>query len=275
MEIRGKTLVITGGASGIGRALAVAAVTRGARVAIADRDLEGAEETAKLATESCAAGSLCTAHPLDVSSLEQWRSLREAVLAEYGQVDGIINNAGISFSGHIEDTSYEQLERVMSINFMGMVYGSKEFLPLIKTRPQGLIANVSSVFGLFPRKRQGAYCASKYAIRGFTEELAQELKDTKVLVTSIHPGHIGTNIVQNARDEGNVVGVELSEQEQDMWTQAFKAMGMIPERAARIILDGISQDRRKIMVGRDAVRGDRLSRIAPVLFADAANKAAL
>lgn len=273
MNIPGKTLVITGAASGIGRGLAIEAVRRGASVALADRDLEGVQETQSLAGEFGQAGTRITAHPLDVASLPQWLAFRDAVVDAHEAIDGIINNAGVSFSGKIKDTSYEQLERVMSVNFMGMVYGSKEFLEILRARPEAVIANVSSVFGLFPKKRQGAYCASKYAIRGFTEVLAQELAPTRVLVCSIHPGHIGTNIVANARADGNVVNSELSQEQEEQVSAAFKAYGLPPEQAARIILDGIAQGKRKIMVGKDAVRSDRLSRLFPERYADSANKA--
>lgn len=275
MNIAGKTLLITGAASGIGRGLALVAVTRGASVALADRDLEGVRETQDLAIKAGQGGVKVTAHQLDVASLEQWQAFREAVLAEHDAIDGIINNAGVTFSGKIKDTSYEQLERVMSVNFMGMVYGSKEFLDILKARPEAVIANVSSVFGLFPKKRQGAYCASKYAIRGFTEVLAQELAPTNVLVSSIHPGHIGTDIVANARADGNVVNSNMSEEQEEQISAAFKAYGLPPEKAAEIILDGIAQGKRKIMVGRDAVRSDRLSRLFPERYADSANKAAI
>ena len=275
MDIAGKTLVITGAASGIGRALAVESMKRGASVVLADRDLEGARETEVLASATAQAETRCSVHQLDVASLEQWQALRETVLSEHGTVDGIINNAGVTFTGKIADMSYEKLEQVMSVNFMGMVYGSKEFLPTIKSRPEGLIANVSSVFGLFPKKRQGAYCASKYAIRGFTEVLAQELKHSQVLVTSIHPGHIGTDIVNNAREQGNVVGIALSEEEQDAIATAFKEYGLAPERAAQIILDGVRQGKRKIMVGRDAVSADRWSRFFPERYADVTNEEAM
>ena len=159
----------------------------------------------------------------------------------------------------------------MSINFMGMVYGTKEFLPLLKARPQAAIANVSSVFGLFPRKDQAAYCASKYAIRGFTEVLDQELKDSSVSVATVHPGHISTNIVRNARDQGNVVMADKSEEEIEGFLTAFETYGMSPENAATIILNGIQNRQRRILVGDDAVQGDRLSRQDPEGFADSTN----
>ena len=161
-----------------------------------------------------------------------------------------------------------------AVNFMGMVYGSKEFLAELKSRPEAFIANVSSIFGLFPMKNQAAYCSSKFAIRGFTGVLAQELRSTKVLVSSVHPGHIGTDILQHALAEGNVAGAELTEKEQQEIGLAFKAMGLSPERAANIILDGLKKKRTKIVVGRDALRGDILSRFYPKLFVDTANRLA-
>ena len=178
MNFSGKTIAITGAASGIGRSLAIECVRRGASVAIADLNQEGMQETKRLANSVLSPDASCTVHTLDVSSLDAWRDFRTAVGNEHDAVDGIINNAGITFIGSVEQTSYDQLERVMSINFMGMVYGSKELLPDLKQRPEGLIANVSSVYGLFPGLAQSAYSASKFAIRGFTEVLAQELKKT-------------------------------------------------------------------------------------------------
>ena len=272
MNISGKTIIITGGASGIGRELATESMRRGASVALADQDLKGALATKELAEASAQAGRSCSAHQLDVSDLAQWQSFREGILAEHSSIDGIINNAGISFSGAAEATDYSQYEKVMSINFMGMVYGSKEFLPLLKQQPEALIANVSSVFGLFPMKNQSAYCASKFAIRGFTETLAQELKDSQILVSSIHPGHIGTDILNNARKSGNLAGDLPAEEEQEAIAKYFKDYGLSPLKAAEIILDGIKNKKRKILVGKDAIRGDRLSRLFPAAYADQANK---
>ena len=275
MDLAGKTVVITGAASGIGRALGVECARRGASVALADIDLAGVLQTKTRAETDMVPGARCSAHEIDVASLLSWQTFQQAVISEHIVVDGVINNAGVTFSGRVEDTTYAHIERVMSINFMGMVYGSKEFLPMLKTRPEAFIANVSSVFGLYPMKRQAAYCASKFAIRGFTEVLAQELRSSQVLVASVHPGHIGTNIVRNAHNQGNVVGVSLSESEQIAWVDAFKAMGLAPQRAAEIILDGVQKKKRKIIVGRDAVRGERFSRWFPSLFVNAANDASL
>lgn len=275
MNISGKTLVITGAASGIGRELAIESMQRGANVALADLNVDGVLATKELAEASAQAGTHCSVHQLDVSNLEQWQSVRDAVVTEHSSIDGIINNAGISFSGDVEATEYSHYEKVMSINFMGMVYGSKEFLPLLKQQPEAVIANVSSIFGLLPMKNQSAYCASKFAIRGFTETLAQELKDSQILVTSIHPGHIGTDIVNNARKSGNLAGEHPPEEEQEIIAKYFKAYGLPPAKAAEIILDGIKNKKRKILVGKDAIRSDRLIRLLPAAYVDQLNKNAI
>lgn len=274
MNVKGKNIVITGAASGIGRALAIECARQGASVATGDVDMEGAAETRDLAEAARSGDTKCSAHELDVGSLQAWQAFREEVISEHGAVDGIINNAGVTFSGTVEDTPYSQIERVMSVNFMGMVYGSKEFLDDLKDRPESCIANVSSIFGLFPMKNQSAYCSSKFAIRGFTGVLAQELKSTNVTVSSIHPGHIGTEILQHALEEGNVAGTELTEKEQAEVGRAFKALGLSPERAANIILDGIRKKKPKIVVGKDALRGDILSRLYPKTFVNIMNRLA-
>ncbi|BFM17970.1 SDR family NAD(P)-dependent oxidoreductase [Maricurvus nonylphenolicus] len=272
MNITNKTIIVTGGASGIGRELTIEAMRRGASVAIADLNIEGVLATKELAEAVATAGATCSAHQLDVSNLEQWQSFRDAVLTEYGHIDGIINNAGITFAGTAEATDYRQYEKVMSINFMGMVYGSKELLPHLHQRPEAFIANVSSVCGLFAMKKQSAYCASKFAIRGFTESLAQELIGSPILVSSIHPGHIGTDIVINARNSGNMAGDLPSEAEQEAIAKYFKDYGLSPAKAAEIILDGLKNNQRKILVGKDAIRGDRLSRLMPQTYANKINK---
>ncbi len=278
MDVAGKTIIVTGAASGIGRALGLECLRRGASVALADMNEEGVSETLRLAGELANGSLRVTAHKLDVSNLEAWRSFRDEVLAEHEHVDGIINNAGISFSGSVEDMGYDHLESVMSVNFMGMVYGTKEFLTEFKQRPEAVVANVSSVFGLFPMKNQSAYCASKFTIRGFTEVLEQELKSTEITVCSIHPGHIGTNIVRNANEQGNVVGgvgADMTEEQKEQFLKAFEVFGLAPEKAAVIILDGISKKQRRIMVGKDAVHAERMTRLAPAWFSDKTNQAAM
>jgi len=271
MNFAGKTLVITGAASGIGRALAVEAAHRGAALALADVDTTGLDGTLDLVRGAGAELARFTSHNLDVSKLEHWRAFLAEVSDVHAPVDCVFNNAGITVSGTVEDTPYEKLEQVMSVNFLGMVYGSRELLPVLKTRPEGLIANVSSLYGLYGAPGQSAYCASKFAIRGFTEALGQELAGSSIAVASVHPGHIGTDIVQNARRLGNVVNAQLSDAQQNAYAEGFKAGGLSPADAAEFILDQLERGQRRIIVGPDAVRGDRWNRWFPERFARSLN----
>lgn len=274
MNVNEKTVIVTGAASGIGRGLALEAAHRGATLALADIDRDGLAETAEQIGKATGAAAL-SMHILDVSDLENWRSVKDQIQNEHAHVDGIINNAGITFSGTIEDTEYDRLEAVMAVNFMGVVYGTREFLPLLMQRPEAFIANVSSVYGLFPMKKHAAYCASKFAVAGYTGVLAQELKSTSITVSSIHPGHIATNVARNALESGNVVGELPPKAHQDFVLNAFETGGLPASDAAKIILDGIAKKRQKILVGKDAERADWMTRFIPKRFIDGANESAL
>ena len=274
MNFENKTIIITGAASGIGRGLALEAVLRGASVALLDIDSDGLSETLSLVNDINGSQTHSTSM-LDVSSLDSWRSVRNKILDDHQTVDGIINNAGITYSGTVEDTEYQNFENVMAVNFMGTLYGTREFLPLLKQRPEAFIANVSSVFGLYPMKKQAAYCASKYAVAGFTGVLAQELKSSSITVSSIHPGHIATRVLRNAVEAGNTAGVTLPKAHQDYILDAFEATGLPASKAAKTILDGIQKKRRKILVGKDAEQADWRSRLLPKRFIDRMNAQAL
>jgi len=266
MVFEGKTFVVTGGASGIGRALTVELMKRGASVASADVNMEELEKTAELARARASGNCRVQTYKLDVSKLEEWQAFRDEVLKEFGTVDGIINNAGVTIGVRADEMTYSDLDFVMGINFYGMVYGTREFLDHLKTRPSAVIANVSSVFGLFGVASQSAYCASKHAIKGYTTSLSEELADTDILVTSIHPGHIGTNIVRNARPaEGGAEADENSIANPDFADQ-FQEQGMDPGEAANIILKGFEDRSPRIRIGKDAVMMDRLNRLAPNWF---------
>lgn len=271
MDINNKTLIITGAASGIGRELALVAIERGASVAIADLNEQGLAETTEQARAIASHRQKVTSQRLDVADLASWQDFLGGAVAEHDTIDGIINNAGIALSATLEDTSLAQLDMVMAVNFNGMVIGSKLLLPQLRQRPEAVIANVSSVFGLFPMQRNGAYCASKFAIRGFTETLAQELRGSNILVSSIHPGHIGTDIAINANKAGHFVGSQLNDAQRADMAADFKARGLPPRRAAEIILDGIASNKRKIRVGRDAIWLDRFNRLAPLRFSNWVN----
>lgn len=274
MRVENKTIIITGAASGIGRGLALEAVRRGASVALTDIDPEGLSETLSEVNDLDASRTH-SASVVDVSRLEDWQTVRKKIIDEHVTIDGIINNAGITFSGTVEDTEYQNFENVMAVNFMGTLYGTREFLPLLKQRPEAFIANISSVFGLYPMKKQAAYCASKYAVAGFTGVLEQELKSSSITVSCIHPGHIATQVLRNAVEAGNTAGVTLPKAHQDYILDAFEATGLPASKAAKTILDGIQKKRRKILVGKDAEQADWRSRLLPKRFVNRMNDQAL
>ena len=264
MDYHGKTIVVTGGASGIGQGLVIELAKRGASVATGDRDLAGLDKTLEMAKTKGGRVTVLKAYKLDVTDENAWGDFRQAVLADFGVVDGIINNAGIALTGSASAMSHDDLRRVMDVNFYGMVYGSKAFLDILQARPEAFIANVSSVFGLYGVQDQAAYCASKFAIRGYTESLWEDLKDCRIHVASIHPGHIGTAIVSHSTDvsDGDFWTAKGISQEEA--GKRFRELGMPPGQAARIILDGIQAGKKRILVGRDARLMQTVLRFAPV-----------
>lgn len=253
-DFRGKVVVVTGAGSGIGRALAQDFAKRGAKLAIQDWNKDSVQETAATLGES----PVLVDH-FDVADREAMYAFKDNVLAEYGQVDVMINNAGVAVAQTIEDVSYEDFEWVMGVNFWGMVYGTKAFLPALKQRPEASIANVSSVFGLFSVPTQGTYNASKFAIRGVNEALWHELQDTNVSALSIHPGGIRTNIAKAARFH-----VGPSGEDHQTGAKNFQKLARTtPEKAAAIIIKAIQKKQRRVLVGPDAVGMDKLVRALP------------
>ena len=249
--------VITGAASGIGRALAVRlAAEKIAGIAIADVGEEGLRETAMMVE---ALGAAVSFHVTDVSDLEQVRRLADEAVERHGRVTHLINNAGVGLIGTFEQISIEDFRWLMGINFWGVVYGCKVFLPILRQQESGHIVNVSSVFGLIAPEEQTAYCSSKFAIRGFTESLRHELDGTKISVSSVHPGGIKTNIARNAKLGANTP---------DEWKQqgaAFfdKVARTSPERAAEVIVAGIKAKEPRILIGKDAEMISLISRLFP------------
>ncbi len=254
----GKVAIITGASSGIGRALAVRMSERGSPVAIADFDAGGLAET-----EAMVPGPVL-ARKLDVrersalmafaASVDEWAP---------GPIGFAINNAGVTTSQSFADASPEDDEWVMDVNFGGVINGCHAFLPLLLKQGGGTLVNVSSLFGLIGFPYQSAYCASKHAVRGFTESLRHEMRGTGVRVAAVHPGGVKTNIVANARfhadDAGNSDVNEAAE--------GFAAIARAtPEKAAKIIQSGIEAGKPRIRVGADAVVMDVVSRIAPVRY---------
>src|SRR5580692_3259219 len=194
--VQGGVAVVTGAGSGIGRALAQQLSAAGSALAIADIDEKGLAETAASLAPKQAALST---HVLDVSNEAAVRGFAEDVIARHSRVTLLINNAGVALIGTFEELSLDDLRWLMGINFWGVVYGVKYFLPILKEQPRAHIVNLSSVFGIIGPPGQSAYSASKFAVRGFTEVLRHELEATSVFVSFVHPGGIRTQIARRAR----------------------------------------------------------------------------
>jgi NADP-dependent 3-hydroxy acid dehydrogenase YdfG len=241
----GKVAVVTGAGSGIGQALAIELGRSGASVAISDVDTEGLATTeARLK----AIGAPVKADRLNVTEREAFELYAAGVAEHFGKVNQIYNNAGIAFTGDIEVSQYKDIERVMDVDFWGVVNGTKAFLPHLIASGDGHVVNVSSVFGLFAVPGQGAYNAAKFAVRGFTEALRQEMGLAKhpVKVSCVHPGGIKTAIARNASAAEGLDAEALAK------TFDRRLASTSPEKAALIILDGVRKNKARILVGSDA-----------------------
>ena len=249
--------VITGAASGIGRSLAVRlAEEKIAGIAICDVNEQGLNETAEMVEKL---GVKVSVHIVDTSKLEQIERLKTEVLAKHSRATHLINNAGVGLMGTFEQISLEDFEWLMNINFWGVIYGCKVFLPVLHEQESAHIVNISSVFGLIAPPEQTAYCSSKFAVRGFTESLRHELENTNVYVSSVHPGGIKTNIARNSRlgentpDDYKVQGVKFFDQ----------VAQTSPEQAAETIIKGIKAKNPRILIGKDAHAINYVSRLFP------------
>lgn len=256
MKAQNKVIVVTGGGSGIGRELVLQLLAKDARVAAVDINEATLAETAVLAGAKKANLSTYIINITDKAAAEK---LLEQVVAAYGTVDGLINNAGIIQPFvRVNELSYEAIDRVMNVNFYGMLYMTKAFLPHFLTRPEAHIVNVSSMGGFLPVPGQTIYGAAKAAVKLFTEGLRSELLDTNVRVTVIFPGAIGTNIAANSGVEIRMPAEDDASAEKQ---QAMKTLA--PSKAAEIIIDGIENDRYRVLVGSDARFMDFLYRLNP------------
>jgi NAD(P)-dependent dehydrogenase (short-subunit alcohol dehydrogenase family) len=258
-KLEGAVAVVTGAASGIGRSLALRLARAGCQLALADIDAGGLGETVAAARQ---AGSRATAHRVDVSALDQMTAFRDTVLGEHGGVDLLINNAGVALLGTVEEVSLDDIRWLVDINFWGVVHGAKLFLPALKQRPEAHIVNISSVFGLIAPPGNAAYCASKFAVRGFSESLAHELAGSNVRVSTVHPGGIRTPIVTHARAAAGVGNA----QRDDVITRFEQAARTTPDAAAERILRGIRRNEKRILIGGDARFLDGLQRLLPVRY---------
>lgn len=253
MRIANKVLVVTGAGSGMGREVALEALHRGAKVAACDINDSTLAETATLA----AAAERLSTHVLNVADKAAVEALPGEVVARFGAVDGIIHCAGIIQPFvRLKDLDYAAIDRVFAVNWLGTLYLTKTFLPVLLARPEGHIVNVSSMGGFLPVPGQTVYGASKAAVKLFTEGLNSECAGTNVHVTVVFPGAVATNIMTNS-------GVALPDGRAGDQAKA-KARKVYPaDRAARDILDGMERNAYRVMIGSDAKLMDRLYRLNP------------
>ena len=259
-SLAGKTVVITGAASGIGRALAQRLGGQGCPAALFDWDEDGLQETADMLP-----GPVFT-RKLDVRD----RGAQMAFAAEVREwapapIGAVFNNAGVTVSQLVDGAAPEDDEWVIDVNYWGVVHGTRAYLPILLEQDDGVIVNTSSVFGLIGFPAQSAYCASKFAVRGFTESLRQELRHSNVDAVAVHPGGIATSIVKNARfhvdDKGNTDRTVL---EADFTKMARTS----PDKAARVIQRGVEKGRGRILIGPDAAMLAMLTRVLPIRYFD-------
>lgn len=248
----GKVAVITGSGSGIGRALAVQLAKSGSHLALSDVDTSGLAETAALCEQE---GAKVTQSVLDVADRAAMYQHAEAVERDFGGANLVFNNAGVALTATVEEMTWDDFEWIVGVNFWGVMYGTKAFLPQLIASGNGHVVNISSVFGLIAVPTQSAYNATKFAVRGFTEALRQEMKIAghPVGVSCVHPGGIKTNIARNSRAGATQSKAELA-REFDRITMTS------PEAAAKRILRGVRRDQARILIGADAYGIDVLPR---------------
>jgi NAD(P)-dependent dehydrogenase (short-subunit alcohol dehydrogenase family) len=257
--LSGGTAVVTGAGSGIGRALAQKLAAMGSALALADINEAGLLETAASLRGKT---SELTTHVVDVADEAAVRAFAEDVAARHGRVTLLINNAGVALLGTFEEISLDDFRWLMDVNFWGVVYGVKYFLPILKRQPRAHIVNLSSVFGIVAPVGQSAYAASKFAVRGFTEALRHELAGSSVFVSCVHPGGIHTDIARRAR-----LGANASEAlRQESIARFDRLTPNSPEMAAVRILQGVERREPRILVGGDARQIDLLQRLRPATY---------
>jgi NAD(P)-dependent dehydrogenase (short-subunit alcohol dehydrogenase family) len=268
MNLANRTAVLTGAASGIGRAIAVSLARRGCNLALADVNDAGLSETARLAQAAQTGPSnspappsavRITQHHLDVADRLAIAAFPQAVLAAHPGVDILINNAGVALGGTFEVVTEEDFEWLFAINFWGVVRMTRAFLPLLKKSDDARLVNLSSIFGLISPPGQTAYSASKFAVRGFSNSLRHELEGSHVGVTVVHPGGVATSIADNARVPKDMSPEEIARRK----VQAKKGLRMPPAEAGEIIVKGIERRSPRVLVGNDAKLLSFVERLAP------------
>ncbi len=261
--VAGKVCVVTGAGSGIGRALALELASQGAKLALSDVNEAGLAETAGRV------GGEVHTQRLDVSDREAMSAYAEAVVAHFGAVHQVYNNAGIAHSNTVLESEYGEYERVFGVNLWGVIHGTKAFLPHVIASGDGHVINISSLNAFLAQKEMSHYCTTKFAVRGFTESLRVEMEDAghRVGVTVVHPGGIKTNIATAAFDEARASGLAVTQADEDRKRHYNeKLLKMDPARAAQIIVEGVEAGKSRVLVGTDAKAVDLLVRLLPARY---------
>lgn len=259
----GSAAAITGAASGIGRALALALSARGCDVALADLDQVGLETVAKEIT--AARARRVTIQRLDVADPKQIEDFSAAATAAFPALNLLFNNAGVALLGQFDEFDLSQMEWLMDINFWGVVRGTRAFMPHLASRPRAHIVNISSIFGIIAPAGQSAYSASKFAVRGFSESLRHELAMNKstVRLSVVHPGGVKTNIARRARSGANLRESVSMSQLGDRFDRLARTTA---ESAAQRIIRGVEHNEPRILIGSDAKYLDILQRLRPASY---------
>lgn len=251
-RLEGRVAVVTGGGSGIGRATSERLAAAGCDVAVVDIDPVGAEETAGRVRQS---GRHASVHVADVASKERMSALPGEVIAAHGRVDVLVNNAGVTVAQLFRDHSLEEFEWVVGVNLWGVVHGCKFFLPHLLKRDEAHIVNISSMAGLLGLPMQSSYCATKFAVRGFSESLAAELRGSSVGVTAVFPGAIRTKVlISSPHAEGSTV---------EQLAGLLERHARPPEAVANRIVSAIRKKQPRVIVGAEAHLTGWLSRTSP------------
>ena len=259
MRLEGRTAVVTGAASGIGRAITLSLARRRCNVALADVDEAGMAATAELARAS---GVRLTCHRVDVADRGAVADFPARVVAEHGGADLLFNNAGVAVGGTFEQVSEEDFEWLFEINFWGVVRMTRAFLPLLRASDDARVVNISSLFGIIAPPGQAAYCASKFAVRGFSESLRHELEGSRVGVTVVHPGGVATSISDNARVPAGVSAEEAARRREEF----RKHLRLPAEVAGETIVRGVERRKARVLVGADAKVLSLIARALPVSY---------
>ena len=264
-DFKNKVAAITGAASGMGRTLAVELAKRGCHLALSDVNETELVKTAELAGRH---GVKVTITRLDVADKEAVYAWADQVARDHGKVNLIFNNAGVALTAPLEHVKHSDFEWIVGINFWGVVYGTQAFLPHLKASGEGHVINTSSLFGLMAVPTQGCYNATKFAVRGFTESLRQELDmaDCGVSASCVHPGGIKTNIAKTARMNDSLS--KVTGQDADKARQQFndQLLRTTPEKAAQVIINGVLANKRRILIGPDAFALDGMQRLWPAFY---------